>query len=541
MKKSIVIIIFKVYKSLNVRKTLMEEVMIGAEYLVKIAANLGFDHCFANPGTTEIPMVAVMDRETRIKPILSLFEGVCSGAADGYGRVAQMPALTLTHLGPGFANSMANLHNARRANTPIVNIIGDHASWHVNYDPPLASDIEAMAKTVSGWVRTCKQVDALGSDLQAAMQAAWQSKGQVATLIVPMDLQAKEVSASAPLNLQAHAPKRHLIASQVEDVATLYRAGKKLVFIVGDSGVYEEGLKAAGRLAQLQNVRLFAETFPRISHRGGGLPDLDRLPYFPEVAIEILDQYDYVVLAGVIEPISYFGYEGIASRLAEPERLVQLAQVGEDVAGALDALADALEMPAFEPIKSQQIELPTDEECLTPASVAKILSYHLVEDSIVSIEGGTCGYPFFTASNHAAKHRVITNTGGAIGQGIPAGFGAALAEPGNRVYCLQSDGSAQYTIQALWSIARSGLPITILISANHRYAILQNELRRFGIEKFSDTALQLTELDRPKIDWPALAQAYGVSSTVAKTNAELSRILATTNQSPQPHLIVMEL
>lgn len=514
--------------------------MIGAEYLVKVAANLGYDYCFANPGTTEIPMVAVMDRETRIKPILSMFEGVCSGAADGYGRVAKKPALTLTHLGPGFANSMANLHNARRANTPIVNIVGDHASWHVNYDPPLASDIEGMAKTVSGWVRTCKNVEGLGADLQAATQAAWQAKGQIATLIVPMDLQAKDIE-TPKLDLKASAQQPQLVESRVDEVAALYRAGKKLVFIVGDSGVYEDGLKAAGRLSKLNNIRMFAETFPRISHRGGGLPDLDRLPYFPEVAIEILDQYDYVVMAGIIEPISYFGYEGIPSRLAEPDRLVQLADVGEDVVGALTALADSLGAPAFQAEAAPAIDLPSADEALTPASVAKVLAYNIVENSIVSIEGGTCGYPFFTASNAAHKHRVITNTGGAIGQGIPAGFGAALAEPGTRVYCLQSDGSAQYTIQALWSIARSGLPITILISANHKYAILQNELRRFGIEKFSDTALELTELDKPKIDWQALAQAYGLSSTVARTNAELSWVLNQTNEATQPHLIVMEL
>lgn len=514
--------------------------MIGAEYLVRVAANLGFDYCFANPGTTEIPMVAVMGKETRIKPILSMFEGVCSGAADGYGRVAQKPALTLTHLGPGFANSMANLHNARRANTPIVNIIGDHASWHVNYDPPLASDIEGMAKTVSGWVRTCKNAESIGTDLQAAMQAAWQAKGQIATLIMPMDLQAKEVG-TPKLDLSVTAPKRHFVASRIDEIASLYQAGKKLVFIVGDSGVYEEGLKAAGRLSGLEGIKMFAETFPRISHRGGGLPDLDRLPYFPEKAIEVLEPYDYVVLAGVIEPISYFGYEGLPSRLAEPDRLLNLAEVGEDVAGALNALADAVNASAFRPIALQPIDLPTADDVLSPVSIANILACNLLEDSIVSIEGGTCGYPFFTTSNNAVKHRVITNTGGAIGQGIPAGFGAALAEPGNRVYCLQSDGSAQYTIQTLWSIARSGLPVTILISANHRYAILQNELRRFGIEKFTDTALSLTELNQPKIDWTALAQAYGLTSTVARTNADLNRILATTNQSNQPHLIVMEL
>ena len=514
--------------------------MIGAEYFVKTAAQLGFEYCFANPGTTEIPMVAVMQAESKIKPILSLFEGVCSGAADGYGRVAEKPALTLTHLGPGFANSMANLHNARRANTPIVNIIGDHASWHVNYDPPLASDIESMAKNVSGWVRMTRNANSIGDDLQDAMKAAWQAKGQIATLILPMDFQAQKIQYIGK-HFQVTAPQRHFIASKVEQVARHYQQGKSLVFIVGDTGVNDEGLKAAGRLAQLAHVRMFAETFPRISHRGGGLPDLDRLPYFPEKAIDVLQHYDYVVCAGVIDPISYFGYEGLPSRLAEPDRLLYLADVGEDVPAALNALADELNAPAFVPVVSKAIELPPAQATLSPASIAKILSASLTEDCIVSIEGGTCGYPFFTASNDALKHRVMTNTGGAIGQGIPAGFGAALAERGTRVFCLQSDGSAQYTIQTLWSIARENLPVTILIAANHRYAILQNELRRFGVEEFSETALSLTELNQPKIDWTALAKAYGLASTVTRTNQELQTALTQTNQAMQPHLIVMEL
>ena len=367
--------------------------MIGAEYFVKTAAQLGFEYCFANPGTTEIPMVAVMDAETTIKPILSLFEGVCSGAADGYGRVAAKPALTLTHLGPGFANSMANLHNARRANTPIVNIVGDHASWHVNYDPPLASDIESMAKTVSGWVRMTRNANSIGDDLQDAMKAAWQAKGQIATLILPMDFQAQQIQ-DVGQHFQATAPQRHFIASKVERIARQYQQGKSLVFIVGDTGVNDEGLKAAGRLAQLPHVHMFAETFPRISHRGGGLPDLDRLPYFPEKAIAVLEQYDYVVCAGVIDPISYFGYEGLPSRLAESDRLLYLAEVGEDVPAALNALADELNAPAFVPVVSKAIELPPAQAVLSPASIAKVLSASLTEDCIVSIEGGTCGYPF---------------------------------------------------------------------------------------------------------------------------------------------------
>ncbi|WCE09026.1 acetolactate synthase large subunit [Pseudomonas sp. JBR1] len=516
--------------------------MNGAELLLKAAAASGIEYCFANPGTTEIPLVAAIAKghAPSLKPILSLFEGVCTGAADGYGRIAGKPAMTLTHLGPGFANGIANLHNARRANTPIVNVIGDHASWHVNYDPPLASDIEALAGAVSGWVRTARQAERVGEDLQCAMQAAWQPRGQIASLILPMDLQANAVSEAASRFAPVQAPVRRFAGDQVEQVARALREGKRLVFIVGDVGLSAAGLQAAGRLAQLPGIRLFAETFPRVSHRGGGLPDLDRLPYFPEVAIEILDQYDLVVCAGVPEPISYFGYEGIPSRLASRERLLSLAEVGDDVVGALTALADLLEAPACVAVE-QGIELPSGEASLTPQSVGQVLSAALPDDCIVSIEGGTCGYPFFTASARAARHRVLTNTGGAIGQGIPAGFGAALAEPGTPVFCLQSDGSAQYTIQTLWSIAREQLPVVILIAANHRYAILQNELRRYGVTEFGPQALALTELDRPRVDWKALAKGYGVPASTVRTNAELRLALTRAVASKAPCLIEMEL
>ena len=513
--------------------------MNGAQLIVKAAVASGIEYCFANPGTTEIPLVAAMASAPALKPVLSLFEGVCTGAADGYGRIAGKPAMTLTHLGPGFVNGIANLHNARRANTPIVNVIGDHASWHVNYDPPLASDIQALAGSVSGWVRTSRTASGVGEDLQEAVRAAWQAKGQIASLILPMDLQANAVqNESAFTALQA--PIRRFAGDRIEAVAQALRDGRRLVFIVGDQGLSVAGLEAAGRLAQLAGVRMFAETFPRMSYRGGGLPDLDRLPYFPEVAIEILDQYDAVVCAGVPEPISYFGYEGVASRLAERDRLLCLAEVGDDVAGALTALADALEAPAHVPT-SMGIELPAAEAELTPQSVGQVLAASLPDDSIVSVEGGTCGYPFFTASAHAARHRVLTNTGGAIGQGIPVGFGAAMAERGNKVFCLQSDGSAQYTIQTLWSIAREQLPVVILIAANHRYAILQNELRRFGMTELGPEALSLTVLDRPRIDWKALARGYGLPASTVHTNGELQRALANAKADGGPCLIEMAL
>ncbi|MBJ7554644.1 acetolactate synthase large subunit [Marinomonas spartinae] len=513
--------------------------MNGAEAIVKAAVDSGVEYCFANPGTTEMPFVAAMDSEPKFRPVLSMFEGVCTGAADGYGRVSGRPALTLTHLGPGFANGIANLHNARRANSPIVNLVGDHASWHVNYDPPLASDIESLARPVSAFFRTSKSVDRMVEDFAAAMRAAWQPSGAISTLVLPMDLQAKALTGGMP-KVSILPPKRHFKADYVDAVASRIKAGKRLVFIVGDNGLDEKGLTAAGRIGQLPGIKMFAETFPRISHRGGGLPDLDRLPYFPEKAIAELEQYDEVVCAGVVEPIAYFGYEGMPSRLAETDRLVTLADVGDDVSGAMEALAELLNAPAHKDLEGT-IELPAANEALTPQSIGKIVSSALPDNCIVSVEGGTCGYPFFTESALAARHRVLTNTGGAIGQGIPAGFGAALAEPGNTVVCLQSDGSAQYTIQALWSIARENLPVVILIAANHKYNILQNELRRYGVTEFGENSLALTELDRPRVDWQALSKAYGVDSVCVTNNAELMREFKAACDAKAPRLIEMSL
>ncbi|MEJ2633107.1 MAG: acetolactate synthase large subunit [Acidihalobacter sp.] len=514
--------------------------MNGADSLVQAAVASGIEYCFANPGTTEIPLVAAMDTAPALKPVLSLFEGVCTGAADGYARISGRPALTLTHLGPGFANGIANLHNARRANSPVVNIIGDHASWHVNYDPPLASDIEALAGTVSGWVRTSRSVDGVAEDLQCAVREAWKPRGQVASLIVPMDLQTGE-SRSVSVSATLSPPVKRFAEEKIEEVAKAVRSGCRVAFIVGDDGLSVEGLKAAGRLAAIPGVRMFAETFPSLSYRGGGLPDLDRLPYFPEAAIDALEGYDQVVCAGVSDPISYFGYEGMPSRLVESERLLPLAGAGDDVAGALSAIAEALHAPSYIARPLEVEPSAENEQQLTPQSVGRILAAALPENSIVSVEGGTCGYPFFTAAANSARHRVMTNTGGAIGQGIPAGFGAALAERGNRVFCLQSDGSAQYTIQSLWSIAREQLPVVILIAANHRYAILQNELRRFGLKDLGAPALRLTELDQPCVEWTALARAYGVPACTVRRNAELQQALRTACGSDSPYLIEMEL
>jgi acetolactate synthase-1/2/3 large subunit len=512
----------------------------GAECLLLAARAAGAEICFANPGTTEMPLVAALDAVPGIRAVLGLFEGVCTGAADGYGRMTGKPALTLLHLGPGFANGIANLHNARRARTPIVNIIGDHASWHLQYDAPLTSDIHSLARPVSGMVRTIESTADIEGDTVEAFQAALKAPGSISTLVFPVDRQQHR----APLITGAPgliSSPRRFDESRVEAVAKMLRAGKRVVFLLGGGALSERGPRAASRIGERAAARFFSETFPARTERGGGLPDIDRLPYFPEKAIEQLQAADAVVLVETIAPVAYFGYEGLPSLLVDERRLMTLADVTECGEGALERLAQFIgSSGSATGAPPSRYAIP--DRALDPALVGKVLSNALPDEAIVSVEGGTCGYPFVTASASAARHTILTNTGGAIGQGLPVALGAAIACPERRVFALQSDGSAQYTIQSLWTMARERLPIVILITSNRRYGILQTELRRAGSVAFGPQARALTELDDPAFDWPSLAAGYGVPAVRASTTRELEAALdAALAHTSGPFLIEMVL
>ncbi|HDR9250960.1 acetolactate synthase large subunit [Burkholderia vietnamiensis] len=498
----------------------------GASIVLETARERGVDVCFANPGTTEMPFVVALDRVAGVRPILGLFEGVCTGAADGYGRMAGKPAMTLLHLGPGHANGIANLHNARRARTPILNIVGDHARAHLKYDAPLTSDIESLARPVSVWYRSVAHADDLARDTAAAIAAATAAASGVATLVLPVDLQSAAVNetASQPRAQAAPAPAAPAFdAARLARVADLLRTGVPAVLLLGARALSARGQKAAARIAAATGAACFGETFPARAERGGGLPDIDRLPYFPEPARAALAGRK-VVLAGALAPVTYFAYEGIPGELAPPEDLVTLADPGEAADAALEALAEAVGATAdVDGVRVARWNVEAGP--LTPQTAGRVLADALPDDAIVSIEGGTCGYPFVTASARARRHTILTNTGGAIGQGLPVALGAAVACPARRVFALQSDGSAQYTIQALWTMARERLPIVMLIASNRRYAILQTELARNGQPADTPHASRLTLLDDPPIDWLALSAGYGVPAERVSTTQALSRAL----------------
>jgi acetolactate synthase-1/2/3 large subunit len=515
--------------------------LTGGQLLLRCAAALGVRACFANPGTTELALVRALEEAKEIRPVLGLFEGVCTAAADGYGRIAGLPALTLLHLGPGLANGMANLHNARRAHTPIVNIVGDHATWHLPYDAPLTSDIRGLAAWASARIVELRTLEDIQSGIRTAIEASCGTPGAIATLIAPSDLMENEVAALSPIvrePLQRAAPAA-IDAQRLTRAAQALRAGPAILLLGGDA-LSERGQRAAARIATATGARLMMESYPAVVPRGGGLPYLERLAYFPQDVIAQLGAAT-VVLAGALAPVSYFGYPGQPSRLVPDERLLELSRPGEDGSLALESLVDALGSATDRPKTVVGRCASGSGTAFTPMDIAETLVADLPEGSIVSVEGSTCGGPYLQRAHRAKAHTVMTNTGGAIGQGIPCGLGAAIARPESRVVCLQSDGSAQYTLQALWTLAREALDVTIILAANHRYGILQTELRRAGADVDAAACARMTQLDSPRIDWVGLARGYGVPAERIESAESFRRALQHSLHIPGPSLIECQL
>jgi len=521
--------------------------MNGAESLYRTAVAAGIEVCFANPGTTEMPLVGMLDRVPGMRAVLGLFEGVCTGAADGYARMAEKPALTLLHLGPGFANGIANLHNARRARSAVVNLIGDHATWHLAADAPLTSDIESLARPVSHWVRRNRHAAELATDMADALAAAGGAGGRVATLIIPHDTQYDAAHGPvAPRPLPAAA----VDTAAVERAAAALRGSGPAVVLLGGGALQAHGLRAAARIAAATGARLFAETFPARFDRGAGLPAADRLPYFPEQVLEALAPFRTIVLAGAREPVAFFGYAGMPSRLVTAQQEVVAFSVPDAhrppgtepcTATMLEALADALgaapEGGAV--VHSQRPDAPTG--LLEPGSVAAAIAAVQPERAIIVEEAATTGIAYAAASAGAPPHSLLCLTGGAIGQGPPCATGAAIACPDRPVINFQADGSAMYTWQALWTQARESLNVTTVVCANRAYRILMFELMRAGIVEPGPKAMSLTSLSSPTIDWVLLGRGLGVPSVRVETAETLVTELRRALADPGPHLIEMVL
>ena len=508
--------------------------MNGAQALIRTLADSGVEVCFSNPGTSEMHFVASLDAVPELRGVLCLFEGVATGAADGYGRMAGRPAATLLHLGPGLANGLANLHNARRARTPLLNVVGDHALSHKRFDAPLESDLDSLARSVSCWVRRSVRSADVAADAAEGVAAALGPPGGVATLILPADVSWSDGAEPAPP--VPSRPPSVVPEPVIEDAAKAIGA-PACVILLGGAALRRPGLEAASRIAAATGARLLCETFPARLERGAGLPGLERLAYLAEFAQSQLAGTTRLILAGARAPVSFFAYPGLPSSLVPDGCQVHtLAAPGDDVCGALACLAERV-APATRPRvqPAERPALPGGE--LTAEKAAAVIGALLPEGAIVSDEANTSGLLLPAATAGAPPHDWLTLTGGAIGQGLPVATGAAVACPDRSVLALDSDGSAMYTIQSLWTQAREGLDVTTVIFANHRYAILDLELQRVGAVAGGDAARSLLDLSRPDLDFAALARGMGVPASRAASAGEFAGELRRALAEPGPHLI----
>ncbi len=510
--------------------------MNGAEKLLETLVASGVEVCFSNPGTSEMQLVSAIGNNEDMRAILCLFEGVVSGAADGYARMSDKPALTLLHVGSGFSNSMANLHNARRAHVPLVNIVGDHATYHLQYDAPLTSDVPAHANISSEWVKVSASADDLASSGAGAVQASMQGSGKIATLIAPANHAWEEATDSVrtlPVPASQSVPESN-IAEAVEALGS----DRKTALLLGGRALRAESLAAAGRIARACGVRVLCETFTTRLQRGAGRFAVERLPYFAEQVSEQLAGLEQLILVGTTAPVSFFAYPGKESWLT-PEgcEIHELANVDQDSLTALQAVANQLGAHEEADTTPAAPGFPAPTGVLSPIAIGQSLTLLLPEDAIVSDEAATCGLGIFPATENAAPHDWLMLTGGAIGQGLPLSLGAAIACPERKVIALQADGSAMYTVQALWTMARENTDVTVVIMNNRSYAILNIELARVGAGQPTAKTLSMLDLSRPDLNWVQIAEGMGVPATKATSAEEFHQQFAEAMASRGPRLI----
>ncbi len=484
--------------------------MNGAEALARTLAAAGVDTCFANPGTSEMHFVSALDRVPGLRCVLGLAETVVAGCADGYGRMAGKPAATLLHCGPGLANGIANFHNARRANTPIVSIVGDQATYHRPFDAPLTADTEGLARAVSVWVHTSSSSTRAGNDAADAIRAALSPPGGVATLVLPADCAWDEgAEPGKPLSVP---PRSSVSFESIEKAARALRGGTSSMLLLSGPGLSVEGLKAANRIAQVTNARLRTPTqVPRMA-RGRGRVPVDRIPYVVDLALKVLEGTKHLVLAGARAPVGFFAYPGKRSTLWPVDCDVHtLACPEDDVVGALEALADELGAPREVAVPDPGPRPEPQRGAFRPDAFGYTLAALLPENAIVAEDAVTSGRALFGLTFAAAPHDWIQLTGGAIGFAFPAATGAAIACPERKVICLQADGGGIYSLQSLWTQAREKADVINIVFANRRYAILQGELAAVGA-KPGPASEALFDLSRPEIRWTKLAEGMGVEA-----------------------------
>ncbi len=510
--------------------------MNGAESLVHTLLAAGVDTCFSNPGTSEMHFVAALDHIPGMRSVLTLQEGVATGAADGYYRMAGKTACTLLHLGPGLANGLSNLHNAKKAGSGVLNIIGEHADSHITLDAPLTSDIQGIARPVSHWVHTSKDAASLGHDAAQAVQAANTAPGQVAALILPSDT--AWTAGGVVADPLPATPRPDFDRDQL-DAAIAALSGPDSLLLLGGAALTADNLDLAGRISAATGCALLSEWANARMERGAGRVSVARVPYPIDAALKVLAPYKRIVLVGARAPIGFFAYPGKPAVLtADGAQIIALADTGADLTGALGALCDAAGGHDVAPAHVAKPGVPDRPEGpLDPDNIAIILGRAIPKDAVIVDESVTTGRGFFKATQGAPRHVWLNNCGGSIGYGLPVAIGAAIAAPRRKIMALTGDGSAMYTVQALWTMAREGLDITVVIFANRSYRILRGELTNVGVGNPGPRAIDMLSLDRPNLDWVQMSRGMGVEAEAVTDCAGLEAALEAGLASSGPYLI----
>jgi acetolactate synthase-1/2/3 large subunit len=514
--------------------------MTGAQALVATLVDQQVDVCFANPGTSEMHFLAALENP-RMRSVLCLFEGVATGAADGWHRMKGTPACTLLHLGPGLANGLANLHNARRAGSGIVNVVGEHATAHLRYDAPLTSDVEGLARPISHWVRRAASADSIAADAAAAVAAARTEPARIATLILPGET-SWNTTVAPPVFPKPQVVRPAPPEARVQHVARMLRRSEPTLLLLGGSAMRGRALELVGRVVAKAGCRVATQFFSTRIERGAGRTPLERVPYAVPLALKFLEGFRQIITVETGEPVAFFAYPEQPSRLKHADCVVHnLVEPGEDPAAAFEMLIEALGSAAVAPrVQAAQNEDPPHGK-LDPISIARALAAAMPENAIVVDESLTTGREALGLTAGAAPHDMLQNMGGSIGFGTPVATGAAVACPGRRVICLVGDGSAMYTIQSLWTQAREQLDVTTVVFANHSYQILKTEFANMGFGAPGPQALAMIDIDRPRIDWQAMARSMGVPSKQVTTAEALHAALAAAVRETGPFLIEVAL
>jgi acetolactate synthase I/II/III large subunit len=508
--------------------------MNGAESLVKTLLASGVTTCFANPGTSEMHFVAALDQHSDMRCILCLFEGGATGAADGYFRMTGDIAVALLHLAPGFANGWANLHNARKARSGVLTVMGDHATYHAQYDSPLKGDTLGISQAVSHWTRVCADALCVARDGADAIAAARSFGGRVATLILPADTAWDQADRPATA-ANPPALRRPSMAAVQAAAALLSQAGAALM--VDGATLHTDLGDVASRIAAKTGCHLMAPYFVRRLRRGRGTVPVQRLRYPVDENVALLADKSVLVLCGAARPVSFFAYPGKPSL---PEAMgchvMDLCAPDMDYAWTLKALAEVL--GAEVPLPVQALDLPAlPDGMITVARVGQAMAHLMPEDVIVVDEAITSARPLIDATMGARAHDLLCLMGGAIGDGLPVAVGAAVGAPGRKVVVWQADGSAMYTVQSLWTMAREALDVTVVIFANRGYQILRGELTNVGVTDVGRNAQRMFDVENPTLDWVALAKGHGVSGVRVTDMAGFNAAFADAMGQKGPMLI----